>query len=556
MDITHKRNMTKVTLHQALAVALISGVCAGQLVIAQPTLEEPTKVDPATIEPAVSPQDKQPPENPEQGTQATTPPASLPQTPVAPTSKAGPTSTAVNDKPGSEYFLRSAEAIKNAKAISYEITYKGLGGMAQYSASLTAQVKMLRDPSMLGATNGWIVRSTGSGTQRPDSPSMEFDVAWMGTAVEFVSHTDKKVIEKRNPREAKNQAFSIGNSARLTELFAGRPFSKELLPSNDYAVLEKQTLHGVEVIPVEVMSSEKKGKSVWYFGVEDQLPRKYVSVIDNAMMSGTTEFEIRSLTLETTKPTRLTKADVRVAVPEGYSEDRPPKPAATKAAEPASATPEGKGEVNADGKVADTNGVMIEMKGDGLGKGQPEFNITPAPESDAANKVIEIPKTDEVSVVLPPIEAIVPERAVISQAPEFNLRSSAGSTVSLSSLSGNYVIIEFAGSWCVPTRESRGELEAIATHFKDRNVKILTLSVRDRYPDAVIDRFNKDNKYSYPLLIEADATARAYGVTVFPTYFVLDPTHKVIKTILGYNKDSTLAQAREAVDTAMASTPK
>jgi peroxiredoxin len=537
-------------------MGLLAAVCGlSHSALGQPTVEPETAPQTAPAKPEGGEPDKE---------------GALGVPPVKPASIADPGSVeggkpaasgpVTNESAGSEHFVRAAEAIKQAKAISYELSYKGTGGMSQYSATLNAQVKMLRDPTMLGQTNGWIVRSTGSGKPRPDATAMEFDVAWMGTAVEFVSHTDKKVFEKRNPREAKNAAFSIGNSARISELYAGRPFAKELLASATYNVLEKETLHGVEVIPVEVTAGGKTGKTIWYFGVEDYLPRKYVSVIDNAMMSGTTEFEVRSLTLETTKPTRLTKADVRVAVPEGYTEDRPPKPVVPKA------VPDGAGsDVKGEEKGGTATGMMIEMKGSVDGKSPPDFKVSeqqPLAVSKTS-EVVAMSGMDETqgmesAVNAPQAEAVIqraaPERPVVQQAPEFNLRSSAGGMLSLESLKGSYVILEFAGSWCVPTRESRLELDGLATQLKD-HVKIVGLSVRDRSPAIAIDRFNKEPGHQFPLLVEADEVARAYGVTVFPTYFVLDPTHKVVKMLPGYTKDTTIGQIREVIQSAIGMPP-
>lgn len=431
---------------------------------------------------------------------------------------------ASNDKPGHEYFVKAAAALKKAQAVTFDLKYTATGGMEQYSATLDARVKMLRDGLATGQTNGWMIRSTGQGTPKPGAERMTFDVAWIGTSVEFANHPERKVIEKRSSREAKSQAFSIGNSARVTEFFAARPFNRELLPSTDYKILEAVTVGGVEVIPIEVTYGEKRGKSVWYFANEDGLPRKFVSVIDNAMMSGTTLLELSNLTIEQARPTKLTKADVRVAVPDGYSEDRPPKPAQPAVAQ---ATPEGK-TLPATVKNPEELASPLLAPGTGAEGGKPPSVIVTEIPPPALEKLIEQPSQS---------------RSFPRAAPLFDLRASTGGNIALESLRGNYIVIEFGGSWCLPCRESRPELDLLAAEFKDKPVRLLALSVRDKAADVAIERFRSQN-HAYPLLAEADATAIEFRVHAYPSYYVLDESLTIIDVLPGYTKDVTIPAIR------------
>lgn len=437
-----------------------------------------------------------------------------------------------NDKPGSEFFTRAVATLKSAKAITYHIKYSGTGGMETYSAKVQADVKMLRDPSASGTTNGWIVRSTGSGIARPGADDINFDVAWIGNTVEFVSHSDKKVIEKRNARDAKSPAFAVAASARFTEFFAGRPFSRELVPNAEYAMEGKDTINGVECDIVTVTFGEKKGKSKWAFAVSDGLPRRYESFIDNMMMSGTTVIEINSLTVDSSDTPRLSKSLVRVEVPANYTEDRPIKAAPAAAKPTVTPQPETKPEF------------IPETKPDAASDGIDE---TPADVKSTPDQTSPDPSTSQQGAPINEDPA-KPTIEPLTIAPLFDLKASTGGTLSLASLAGNAIVIEFGGSWCLPLRESHSELDTLIAHYKDKPLRVVSLSVRDKSPAAAIESFN-NKSHTFPLLIEADAVAREYRVTTYPTYFVVGANREILKVINTFNKETTMTDIKLVLDT-------
>ncbi|MCX5688347.1 MAG: TlpA disulfide reductase family protein [Planctomycetota bacterium] len=388
-----------------------------------------------------------------------------------------------------------------------------------------------------------MVRSTGSGLAKPGGERTEFDAAWMGTPIEFVSHADKKVIERRSSREAKSPAYAIANSARMQEMFAARPFSRELAPAADYKVLDQQTIGGVKCDVVEVTFGERKGKSVWAFGADDHLPRRFESVIDNQMMSGSTITGIEGLEFEATRPPKLSKSSLRVEIPEGYTEDRPTKPTPPKPVVPA--TPEDKKPDDASTSLKTAEPVPGDLK-------VPEGVSTVTKESPVPEPRI-VPEAPTPSEA-PAAKEIPAAAQTLVDGPDFDLRSSAGGKVSLSSFKGQIVVMEFGASWCLACRESRAELDQLAQQNSSKPVKVLALSVRDKSPDAAIDRF-KDANHPYPLLVEADAAATAYQVRTFPTYYVLGFNHEVVKVESGFTKTQTMANITAAVEQYLASHP-
>ncbi|MEI7658324.1 MAG: redoxin domain-containing protein [Phycisphaerae bacterium] len=452
-----------------------------------------------------------------------------------PASAGQPGETAKDEHGGAEYFTRAADALKKAQSISYRVRYRATGGMEQYSAAVEADVRMLRDSTAMGYTNGWVVRSIGSGMPKPNVDRMDFDVAWIGNSVEFVSHAEKKVIERRSSREARSTAFSVANSARLQELFASKPFSKEVAANAQYKTLERQTVGGVECDVVEVTFSDRKGKTVWAFGAADHLPRRVESLIENVMMTGSTIVELDDVRVETTRPPAMSRSSVRVEVPEGYAEDRPVRP--TPAASPAATQAETK---SVDGTPSDSKapGAKPETKESRGEEASPKGAATP--EAKPFDEAHAAPEGK-------PAEAAANERPPLTVGPDFDLRASTGGKVSLASMRGRVVVLEFGGSWCLPCRESRAELDQLTERFSSKSVGVLALSLRDKSPDAAMERFRSQN-HKYPLLVEADATAEAYRVRAYPTYVVLDGEGTIIKMLPGYEKGKTVDAIANAIN--------
>jgi len=78
-----------------------------------------------------------------------------------------------------------------------------------------------------------------------------------------------------------------------------------------------------------------------------------------------------------------------------------------------------------------------------------------------------------------------------SLAPEIHLPSPEGKPVTLSSLKGKTVMIDFWASWCGPCRKENPHLTELYRKFKDKNFEILGVSLDD-HADAWKDAIKKD----------------------------------------------------------------
>ena len=143
-----------------------------------------------------------------------------------------------------------------------------------------------------------------------------------------------------------------------------------------------------------------------------------------------------------------------------------------------------------------------------------------------------------------------------SEAPDWQLKTVASETVTLSGLRGNVVVLDFWANWCGPCRQLEPLLDQLSLEYQDKRVRFFTVSI---WPDEGFDprRYLKEHKMASTFLIGTDAVARDYGIWGLPTYFVIDRTGKIsyIHMLLSVNSEALGRKLREAVDEALAKDP-
>lgn len=137
-----------------------------------------------------------------------------------------------------------------------------------------------------------------------------------------------------------------------------------------------------------------------------------------------------------------------------------------------------------------------------------------------------------------------------ARAPEWTAVDPDGKEHRLSDYKGKIVVMDFWATWCPPCRKAMPGMQRIHERYKDRGVVVLGMNAWQSRggPDPV--KYMKDNKFTYGLMLKADAAATAYQLTGIPAFFVVaqDGTLAYANTE-GYSEEGEkrLEQAIEAL---------
>ncbi|MES2730130.1 MAG: TlpA disulfide reductase family protein [Bacteroidota bacterium] len=116
------------------------------------------------------------------------------------------------------------------------------------------------------------------------------------------------------------------------------------------------------------------------------------------------------------------------------------------------------------------------------------------------------------------------------QAPEITLNNVDGKQVSLSSLRGKYVLIDFWASWCSPCRQENPNVVRMYNKFKGKDFEILGVSL-DQDKAKWLAAIEKDKltwMHVSDLKGWQSAGGQAYQVQSIPATFLIDKTGKII----------------------------
>jgi peroxiredoxin len=128
-----------------------------------------------------------------------------------------------------------------------------------------------------------------------------------------------------------------------------------------------------------------------------------------------------------------------------------------------------------------------------------------------------------------PLEA---EKSVNSKAPDFTLKDMNGRNVSLSSLKGKVVLINFWATWCPPCKAEMPSMNKLYSELKDRGFEIVAVST-DNSLSSVKD-FLSRNRLDFPVLFDETKTAaRQYHVFSMPTTFLIDRNGMIVEKFYG-----------------------
>jgi peroxiredoxin len=132
-----------------------------------------------------------------------------------------------------------------------------------------------------------------------------------------------------------------------------------------------------------------------------------------------------------------------------------------------------------------------------------------------------------------------------SEAPDFTQPTPDGKSLSLSSLRGNVVLIDFWASWCKPCRMENPNVKRVYDQYKSKGFEIIGVSL-DRDKGAWTGAIAQDGlpwKHVSDLGFWNNAAAQQYGVSSIPYTVLVDKDGKVLgKNLRGPALEEKLAE--------------
>ncbi len=108
-------------------------------------------------------------------------------------------------------------------------------------------------------------------------------------------------------------------------------------------------------------------------------------------------------------------------------------------------------------------------------------------------------------------------------APDFQLQDLDGNTISLSSLRGSPVMLNFWATWCGYCVEEMPLIEEVYQGWAGKPPSVVILAIDIKESLSKVRSFMEDYNLSFTALLDSDGSvAEKYGVRAIPTSFFID----------------------------------
>ena len=140
--------------------------------------------------------------------------------------------------------------------------------------------------------------------------------------------------------------------------------------------------------------------------------------------------------------------------------------------------------------------------------------------------------------------AEIKKSMIDEDAPKFTIKDTNGKDISLESLKGKTVILDFWATWCGPCKASFPAMQEVVTKYKDdENVVLLFVDTFERGDnrEKMVTDFISENKYDFhvvydPMIEDSNnfEVAKKYNISGIPTKVIIGPDNRMKFKSVGF----------------------